>query len=69
MQSDTDVSDYECSSKRNKFSITNVPVLSTTDNEEPEEQSVWGQSVPYSVLQCIFHKLCIQEGCLPLLVR
>lgn len=62
--SDTDLSDCESSSKRNKLSIIKMSSV----EEQPKEQSVWGQSVPYKVLHRVFHNLCVQEGCLPLLV-
>lgn len=68
MCSDTDVSDHESSSKH-RLNIANVPFESNINDQEPEEQSVWGQRVPYNVLHCIFNKLCVQEGGLPLLVR
>lgn len=68
-RSDTDLSDYESSSKRNKINVNKMTTVNSAAEEEPKEQSVWGQSVPYNVLYRVFQHLCVQEGCLPVLVR
>ncbi|KAI4460277.1 f-box/tpr repeat protein pof3 [Holotrichia oblita] len=39
------------------------------DNQEPDEQSVWGHSIPTPILHKIFQHLCLQEGSLPMLIR
>lgn len=63
--SDTDASDYESKSKRVKFVHTEVG----QDSSEPEEQSPWGKFLPTNILYKIFQNVCMQEGCLPVLVR
>lgn len=68
-RSDTDVSDYETSYKRNKLNVAKLSNVNNVAEEEPKEQSAWGQSVPYKVLYRVFQLLCVQEGCLPVLVR
>lgn len=68
-RSDTDLSDYESSNKRNKINVGKVSSVNNAADEEPKEQSVWGQSVPYKALYRVFQYMCVQEGCLPVLVR
>lgn len=68
-RSDTDLSDYESSTKRNKPTFAKISNVNNAADEEPKEQSVWGQSVPYKALYRVFQHLCVQEGCLPVLVR
>lgn len=41
--------------------------MSSTENAL-QEQSKWA-TMPYKILHRIFQTLCLQEGCLPLLVR
>lgn len=67
--SDTDVSDYEYNNaKKSKMSNNDSDVTSTQD-EEPQVQSVWGENIPEPVLYKIFQDVCFQDGCLPNLVR
>ncbi|EEZ97209.2 F-box/LRR-repeat protein 6 isoform X2 [Tribolium castaneum] len=63
--SDTDVSDYEYTAKKSK----NESDVTSTQDQEPQEQSVWGEHVPENVLYKIFQNVCFQDGCLPNLVR
>lgn len=69
VRSDTDVSDYESSRKRCKLSVMDNSLVSSTEDHEPVEQSGWGQNVPYEVLFRVFENLCVQEGCLPVLIK
>ena len=64
--SDTDASDYESNRKRTKVSDT---VVNTVQEDEPKEQSVWGQNIPRDILYKIFQNVCHQDGALPMLVR
>lgn len=66
--SDTDASDYETPTKRTK-ALTNTQEYINTEEEEPLEQSVWGDRIPELVLWKIFEIVCQQEGSLPILVR
>jgi hypothetical protein len=66
--SDTDVSDYEYNNAKKSRASSDNDVTSTQENE-PQEQSGWGQYMPEPVLYKIFQILCTQDGCLPNLVR
>lgn len=66
--SDTDVSDYESCSKRVKYVSNSTMEASEAANEEPLEQSVWGEHLPNKVLYRIF-QYTSQDGSLPILVR
>lgn len=70
VNSDTDASDCEKKPKRSKPSTTENDV-SSTQEQEPLEQSVWGdpEKIPVSVLERIFDHVVIQEGCLPSLIK
>lgn len=69
-RSDTDLSDYETSYKRSRVNAAaKLSHVNNAADEEPKEQSVWGQSVPYKALYRVFQYMCVQEGCLPVLVR
>ncbi|KAI4460301.1 f-box/tpr repeat protein pof3 [Holotrichia oblita] len=67
--SDTDASDYESPSKRARASLETQNNTGDKDNQEPDEQSVWGHSIPTPILHKIFQHLCLQEGSLPMLIR
>lgn len=60
--SDTDASDYE--SDKKKASVVNK----NDDNNEPQEQSCWGNALPERILYKIFQYTC-SDGSLPILVR
>ncbi|KAL1506211.1 hypothetical protein ABEB36_005612 [Hypothenemus hampei] len=68
--SDTDNSDYEKKPKRNRSTMLENDVTST-QNDEPLEQSSWGDSckLPEHILRKIFEEVCLQDGALPTLVR
>ncbi|CAG9856654.1 unnamed protein product [Phyllotreta striolata] len=68
--SDTDASDYEQKPKRSKVYTTENDV-SSTQEQEPLEQSVWGdpEKFPVELLGKIFDHVVAQDGCLPSLVR
>ncbi|KAK5649768.1 hypothetical protein RI129_000797 [Pyrocoelia pectoralis] len=66
--SDTDTSDHEDRKKRNKPTVIaeTEPVVTSTENII--EEGKWAK-MPYKLLHRIFQTLCMQEGCLPSLVR
>lgn len=65
--SDTDVSDYEGDKKKVRNATNNV-TSNEYDNNEPQEQSCWGEALPSHVLHKIFQYTC-SDGSLPTLVR
>lgn len=68
--SDTDASDYE-TNKAKRSRPTSDNDVTSTQQEEPLEQSPWGSvdRMPDAVLMKIFQNVCAQDGCLPALVR
>ncbi|XP_050296508.1 F-box/LRR-repeat protein 6 [Anthonomus grandis grandis] len=68
---DTDNSDYEKKPKRSRSNTAMENDVSSTQSEEPVEQSAWGDptKLPTEVLEKIFEETCAQEGALPTLVR
>ncbi|CAG9772902.1 unnamed protein product [Ceutorhynchus assimilis] len=68
---DTDNSDYEKKPKRSRTSATTDNDVTSTQNDEPLEQSVWGNAskIPEKVLVKIFDGTVAHDGALPTLVR
>ncbi|KAB0790656.1 hypothetical protein PPYR_14909 [Photinus pyralis] len=68
INSDTDTSDHESRRKRSKPTVIaeSVPVVTSTENIT--EESKWANMTP-DILHRIFQTLCMQEGCLPTVVR
>ncbi|KAH1012685.1 hypothetical protein HUJ05_011794 [Dendroctonus ponderosae] len=69
--SDTDNSDYEKKPKRNRFITSTDNDVSSTQNDEPLEQSCWGDpsKLPSEILEKIFEEACSLEGALPAFIR
>lgn len=68
--SDTDASDYE-TNKTKRSRPTSDNDVTSTQQEEPLEQSPWGsvELMPESILLKIFQNVCAHDGCLPALVK
>lgn len=63
------LSDTEKSDNKHKSKCAKFVHISDVEAGGVEEQSVWGQYLPVNVLYKIFENVCMQEGCLPVLVR